>query len=206
MNTKTIVAAAAVLLTATGVCLAQPPGITPEMIARSLPLEGAPLAEPGPYQVTSEAAFGSPGHHRVSPDDARRVSQKRYAARDGVGQRRVCDRQYALRGLPDDDRLARLPGVGHGPGGRCRAKTGKRRRCARRDRLGDKRKRTKRLAAERQDRTGQNRGDGPVVRRISLDCARAPILASRRSVCSIQGCRKKRRPVDGEWGNPARTR
>jgi dienelactone hydrolase len=27
-----------------------------------LPVEGAPLAEPGPYEVTSEAAFGSPGH------------------------------------------------------------------------------------------------------------------------------------------------
>ena len=64
---KTNLAAAAVLLTATGVCLAQPPGITPEMISRSLPLEGAPLAEPGPYQVTSEAAFGSPGHHVYRP-------------------------------------------------------------------------------------------------------------------------------------------
>ncbi len=59
---KTIVAAAAVLLTAAGVCLAQPPGITREMIERSLPLEGAPLAEPGPYQITSEKAFGSPGY------------------------------------------------------------------------------------------------------------------------------------------------
>lgn len=58
---KTIVAAAAVLLTAAGVCLAQPPGITREMIERSLPLEGAPLAIPGPYKVASEAAFGSPG-------------------------------------------------------------------------------------------------------------------------------------------------
>src|SRR5438477_3877493 len=56
---KTIVAAAAMLLT--GVCLAQPAGITPEMISRALPLEGAPLAEPGPYKITSEAAFGSPG-------------------------------------------------------------------------------------------------------------------------------------------------
>ena len=59
---KTIVAAAAVLLTGAGVCLAQPAGITREMIERALPLEGAPLAEPGPYKVTSERAFGSPGH------------------------------------------------------------------------------------------------------------------------------------------------
>ncbi len=58
---KTIIAAA-VLFAGAGVCLAQPPGVTREMIERALPLEGAPLAEPGPYQVTSEVAFGSPGH------------------------------------------------------------------------------------------------------------------------------------------------
>ena len=58
---KIIVFAAAVFLTGIGVCLAQPPGITREMISRALPLEGAPKAEPGPYQVTSEPAFGVPG-------------------------------------------------------------------------------------------------------------------------------------------------
>ena len=58
---KTIVAAAAVLLTGAGVCLAQPAGITREMIEQALPVEGAPLAEPGPYKITSEGAFGSPG-------------------------------------------------------------------------------------------------------------------------------------------------
>src|SRR5580698_10244914 len=58
---KTLVAAAAVLLAGAGVCLAQPPGITREMIERALPLEGAPLAEPGPYKITSEPAFGTPG-------------------------------------------------------------------------------------------------------------------------------------------------
>ena len=51
----------AVLLTSAGACLAQPPGITREMIERSLPLEGAPLAEPGPYKITSGHAFESPG-------------------------------------------------------------------------------------------------------------------------------------------------
>jgi hypothetical protein len=66
MMHKTLVAA--VLLTGAGVCLAQPPGITREMIERALPLEGAPLAEPGPYQVASEAAFGSPGHHVYRPE------------------------------------------------------------------------------------------------------------------------------------------
>jgi dienelactone hydrolase len=65
---KTIIAAAATLLISVGVTLAQPPGITPEMISRSLPLEGAPLAIPGPYKVASEAAFGSPGHHVYRPE------------------------------------------------------------------------------------------------------------------------------------------
>jgi dienelactone hydrolase len=64
---KTIVVAAAMFLTGTGVCLAQPAGITREMISRALPLEGAPKAEPGPYQVTSEPAFGSPGFHVYRP-------------------------------------------------------------------------------------------------------------------------------------------
>src|SRR5579862_8129919 len=58
---KTIVIAAALILTGTGMSLAQPPGITREMISRALPLEGAPKAEPGPYQTTSEPAFGAPG-------------------------------------------------------------------------------------------------------------------------------------------------
>src|SRR5262249_57312939 len=58
---KIIVVAAAVFLIGTGVCLAQPPGITREMIERALPLEGAPLAEPGPYKITSEDAVGAAG-------------------------------------------------------------------------------------------------------------------------------------------------
>jgi hypothetical protein len=39
------------------------------MIATALPVEGAPLAEPGPYAVTSEAAFGSPGLVVFRPTD-----------------------------------------------------------------------------------------------------------------------------------------
>ena len=31
-------------------------------------LEGAPLAVPGPYKITSEAAFGSPGLHVYRPE------------------------------------------------------------------------------------------------------------------------------------------
>ena len=41
--------------------------VTPDMIRTSLPVEGAPLAEKGAYEVTSEPAFGSPGHVIVRP-------------------------------------------------------------------------------------------------------------------------------------------
>lgn len=58
---RTILPAAAALLITAGLSFAQPPGITREMIGRELPLEGAPLAVAGPYTVTSESAFGTPG-------------------------------------------------------------------------------------------------------------------------------------------------
>ena len=50
-------------------CYAQPQGITMDMVNTTLPLEGAPPAEPGPYKVTSEGAFGSPGHILFRPAD-----------------------------------------------------------------------------------------------------------------------------------------
>jgi hypothetical protein len=56
---------AMVFVTALGalasVAVAQPPGITPEMIATALPEEGAPRAVPGPYPTMSEPTFGKPG-------------------------------------------------------------------------------------------------------------------------------------------------
>jgi dienelactone hydrolase len=55
---------------------AQPPGITREMIATALPVEGAPRAVPGPYEVTSEPAFGSPGHVVFRPVDLARFPTK----------------------------------------------------------------------------------------------------------------------------------
>jgi hypothetical protein len=62
MDRTSIISATAALLALAGVCFAQPSGITREMIETALPVEGAPRAEPGPYAVTSEAAFGSPGY------------------------------------------------------------------------------------------------------------------------------------------------
>ena len=61
MNRTSIVSATTALLVLAGVSFAQPPGITREMIERALPVEGAPLAVAGPYAITSEKAFGSPG-------------------------------------------------------------------------------------------------------------------------------------------------
>jgi hypothetical protein len=46
---------------------AQPQGITMDRINTTLPLEGAPPAEPGPYKVISEMAFGSPSHVLFRP-------------------------------------------------------------------------------------------------------------------------------------------
>ncbi len=46
----------AALLTIAGTAFAQPPGVTMEMINTTLPLEGAPAAVPGPYEVTSGPA------------------------------------------------------------------------------------------------------------------------------------------------------
>lgn len=50
------------ILAFSGAVVAQPPGITMEEIGRQLPLEGAPLAVPGPYEVVSEPAYGLPSH------------------------------------------------------------------------------------------------------------------------------------------------
>ena len=50
---------------------AQAPGITMEMIRTALPLEGAPRAVHGPYDVLSEPAFESPRHVVYRPADLR---------------------------------------------------------------------------------------------------------------------------------------
>jgi dienelactone hydrolase len=50
-----------------GMCAAQPAGITPEMIASALPEEGAPKAQPGRYEVTGEPAFGAAGLKTFRP-------------------------------------------------------------------------------------------------------------------------------------------
>jgi hypothetical protein len=68
MSKPSTVAVAVPLAAIASLCFGQPPpGITPEMIATALPVEGAPLAEPGPYEITSEPAFGSPGHLTFRP-------------------------------------------------------------------------------------------------------------------------------------------
>ena len=44
-------------------------GIDPGAVATALPLEGAPLAVPGPYKIESGPAFNSPGHVVYRPAD-----------------------------------------------------------------------------------------------------------------------------------------
>jgi hypothetical protein len=62
--------AIAMVLAVSAVAHAQrPANITQEMIATALPVEGAPLAVPGPYKVESGPAFGSPGHVVYRPAD-----------------------------------------------------------------------------------------------------------------------------------------
>jgi hypothetical protein len=70
MLKRTVMTAGTVVLFAIpGSGYAQPPfaNVTPDMIRTSLPVEGAPLVEKGAYEVTSEPAFGSPGHVVVRP-------------------------------------------------------------------------------------------------------------------------------------------
>lgn len=70
MRHASIVCGATIALAFTAATHAQrPANITPEMIATALPLEGAPLAEPGPYKVEAGPAFGSPGHVVYRPAD-----------------------------------------------------------------------------------------------------------------------------------------
>jgi dienelactone hydrolase len=65
----TIVLAVVVVSAVSPAAQQRPAGITPEMIATALPVEGAPLAVPGPYAVDSGPAFGSPGHVVYRPAD-----------------------------------------------------------------------------------------------------------------------------------------
>lgn len=61
------IAAAILLFSVVG--NAQPQGVSMDRVNTTLPLEGAPPAEPGPYEVVSENAFGSPGHVLFRPND-----------------------------------------------------------------------------------------------------------------------------------------
>ena len=70
MRKTSIVLGTLIAIAFAGVSQAQrPAGITPEMIATALPVEGAPLAVPGPYKIESGSAFGSPGHVVYRPAD-----------------------------------------------------------------------------------------------------------------------------------------
>ena len=70
MRSASIVIGTTFVLALAAVSQAQrPANITREMIASALPVEGAPLAVPGPYKVESGLAFGSPGLVVYRPAD-----------------------------------------------------------------------------------------------------------------------------------------
>ena len=69
MRRPALVGQAIALLLAATALQAQPPGITMEMINTTLPLEGAPEAIPGPYEVVTEAAFEAPRYILHRPAD-----------------------------------------------------------------------------------------------------------------------------------------
>ena len=128
MRNASIVLGTTIVLALAGVSHAQrPAGITREMIATALPVEGAPLAVPGPYKVESRTRLRLAGSCGLSPGGSHSVPGQRHAAADGLGQRRLRDQQHSLRRLPDDDRIARLRRDGDGrragrrPGGRSTA-------------------------------------------------------------------------------------
>src|SRR5690349_20472712 len=69
-----LLSAAAALLALGAAAYAQPP--RNDLVATTLPLEGAPKAIPGPYKVMSEPAFGSPGHVVFRPEDLKSFPSK----------------------------------------------------------------------------------------------------------------------------------
>jgi hypothetical protein len=71
MNRISAALGGAVLLLLGHAASAQAPGITMEMIRIALPLEGAPRAVHGPYDVIAEPAFESPRHIVYRPEDLR---------------------------------------------------------------------------------------------------------------------------------------
>jgi dienelactone hydrolase len=64
------------LVAFSGTCSAQLAGVTPEMIASALPEAGAPKAQHGPYQVTSEPAFGASGLRTFRPANLERFPRR----------------------------------------------------------------------------------------------------------------------------------
>ena len=69
MRTRTMLATTIAALLASATSIAQPPGITMEMINTVLPEEGAPLAIAGPYATLTEPANAAPRYVVYRPSD-----------------------------------------------------------------------------------------------------------------------------------------
>ena len=162
---KVSIGSATALVALCSAAFAQPPGITPEMINTTLPLEGAPLAVAGPYQTTSEPTFGKPGLMVFRP-----TNLDAFPARDSCpswsGQWRLRHRHLALFGFLVDDRFTWFRRARYGAARRCSAQASESRRPAQRRRLGIRRNRPRRIATERQDRHRPGRRHGPILRRL----------------------------------------
>jgi len=163
MNKASMASAAAALLVLAGVGSAQPPGITPEMINTTLPIEGAPLAEAGPYAVTSEPASGTQGLVVFRPTDL-----AAFPARDTLPVLVWGNGGCAIDTTRYGGFLSTIASHGFLVLGTVPATASDGRRSARRHRLGRGRERTRGLSAERQDRDTAGRRHGSVVRRVPV--------------------------------------
>lgn len=64
------------LMGLSGTCSAQLAGVTPDMIATALPEAGAPKAQPGPYRVSAEPAFGTLALMTFRPSNLERFPKR----------------------------------------------------------------------------------------------------------------------------------
>ncbi len=96
MRNALVACSSLALLLVGSFAVAQPPGVTMEMINRQLPLEGAPLAVAGPYSTVAEAANGSNRHITFRPQalDAFPARDKMPVVVWGNGGCAINNRQY----------------------------------------------------------------------------------------------------------------
>ena len=169
VRNTSIILGTLIVLALAGVSHAQrPANITREMIATALPVEGAPLAVPGPYKVESGPAFGSPGHVVYRPADLTPFPGKDTLPLMvwGNGGCAINSTRYGgfLTTIASHGFVVMATAAEPGAAGG----SGHRRQPAQSHRLGRSREQARRVAAQRQDRARPCGGHGPVVRRLPV--------------------------------------